>query len=90
MAPEEEVIADLFSTMLRNIVGDQYAARSRPPGNQGVQRSQEGGDNHREGHTGEEGEDYHSHHLAFGGARLNPRNADSSQAGEVQVPDIHT
>jgi hypothetical protein len=55
-----------------------------------VQRSQEGGDNHREGHTGEEGEDYHSHHLAFGGARLNPRNADSSQAGEVQVPDIHT
>ncbi|KAF8249785.1 hypothetical protein K440DRAFT_649093 [Wilcoxina mikolae CBS 423.85] len=74
--------------MLRNIVGDQYHPRSRPPGNPESPRSQEGGENHREGHTGG-GEDPHSNHPPFG-ARLNPRNADSSQAGDTQVPDIHT
>lgn len=85
---DDEVIADLFSTMLRNIVGDQYAARNRHAANQ---------EGHQEGNTGESGEDrsgqphFHPFASGFGGERLNPRNADSSQAGEPpQVSDINT
>jgi hypothetical protein len=69
---EDEIIAELFSTMLRNIVGDQYndgpRARTRAP--------QDGGDGQ-------------PHFHASFGARLNPRNADAPQAGEVPVPNIN-
>lgn len=85
---EEEVIADLFSTMLRNIVGNQYRANNRPLANPG---SSDRGSLHPDAHPAD-GEDDHPMppHLGPTGARLNPRNADSSQAGDTQVPDIHS
>ena len=75
---DDEVIADLFSTMLRNIVGEQFAPRPRNPAS----------GEHSEGGAG--GPVPHLHLAAsFGG--LGPRNANSSQAGEApQVPDINS
>ena len=97
--PEEEVIANLFSTMLRNIVGDQYSARAR-----NRTASAQGADGHRDGGDPMEGVEEHREHahthsnppfgsigVGLGGARLNPRTPDGSQSGEaLHVPDIHT
>jgi hypothetical protein len=78
-----EVIADLFSTMLRNIVGDQLdPARARTAGTQGGAEQGQGNGQQR----GDEVPPPYGY-----GARLNPRNADAPQAGEAPVPlDIQT
>lgn len=76
-AHEDELIADLFSTMLRNIVGDNY---SRP-----------GGANREGDHPMEGGDPQHAQPHGQG-PRLNPRDADAPQAGDAMppVPDIQT
>jgi hypothetical protein len=84
-----EVIADLFSTMVRNIVGDQLGpARARTAGAQGG--AEQGRGNGQQG--GDEPLPMPAPPPPYGfGARLNPRNADAPQAGEAPVPlDIQT
>lgn len=73
---EAEVIADMFSTVLRNIVGNQYHANNRPLANPGD--------------PDPDADSMLPNLFGPAGGRLNPRNADSSQAGDTQVPDIHT
>ena len=71
----------MFSTMLRNIVGNQHHANNRPLANPGdSDPDADGGGNHP----------MLPNLFGPAGGRLNPRNADSSQAGDIQVPDIHT
>ncbi|KAI5779239.1 hypothetical protein EDC01DRAFT_671232 [Geopyxis carbonaria] len=105
-APGEEVsddmIVNLFQTMIRNIVGDQHV----PPG----QRSGEHGHTHTEaGESGEQQDQHththtnphqHTHTHTYSpfpglfpppGARLNPRDANSAQTGETpQAVDLGT
>ncbi|KAA8895374.1 hypothetical protein FN846DRAFT_341734 [Sphaerosporella brunnea] len=73
-----EVIADLFTTMLRNIMGDGWERAAGAPGG-----AEQGQGDAREGGDGQP----HSPPPSYGsGARLNPRNADAPQAGDVPNP----
>jgi E3 ubiquitin-protein ligase RNF115/126 len=90
IAPEDEMIADLFSTMIRNIVGDQHMqTRNREGGPDGASA---GGQAGASGSPQPAGRPQVNPFSMFGGGpRLNPRDADSPQAGEApQVLDVAT
>lgn len=108
----DEIVANLFATMFRNIMGDQnYSAASANEGGNNTnnnsnntnsnsgnteERGEEGnreGANRGEGaRTGGSGPTPFPSILNLGfGPRLNPRDADSPQAGEPpHVPDLQT
>lgn len=80
---DEQIAAQVFTTMLRNIVGNGMP-RNRPDLFQG-----EGDSESREGGNGLRGGIPLMFHGLGPGARLNPRDAGSPQAGEApHVPGI--
>ena len=79
-------IADMFSTIIRTILGDQ-AAQATHQGAHGAPPVPGGGGNHNdnEGRPRMEG----MHPPPVFGVRLGPRNADGPQGEVPQVLDIH-